>query len=285
MSADVKISKALSSTLRHNAAKEGLTLREDGYARVDDLLAMNKYKSHKLTFPQLKEIVDSNDKQRYSMTEEAGVWYIRANQGHSISVAVEMEPLPHPGEIVHGTYYAFLEPIITSGGLKRGTRVHIHLAPAAKVLGAKGDEAETHEVAEEGVQGKGAHQDDTVISGMRKDAEIVFIIDGDAAAASGMRFFKSANGVILTEGNEEGVLPMGFVKRVEDRKRGLGTVWQHGVGMKVEIREEWKKVPLGKGGRGGGRGGRGGRGQGRGARGRGDRGGERTEGVVEVGEV
>lgn len=40
MSADVKISKALSSTLRHNAAKEGLTLREDGYARVDDLVCL-----------------------------------------------------------------------------------------------------------------------------------------------------------------------------------------------------------------------------------------------------
>ncbi|KAI5814679.1 KptA family-domain-containing protein [Pyronema omphalodes] len=253
LSEDVKLSKALSSTLRHNAAKEGLKLRPDGYALVEDLLSLNKYKSQHLTFSKLQHLVSSNDKQRYSLLQETetGKWYIRANQGHSIDVKVEMEELREPGDLVHGSYYAFLEEIVRSGGLKKGGRVHVHLAPAGNTGAAPVPAVPAGPTAH-----APAPAPTPIISGMRTDAEIIFLIDGNSASAAGMKFLRSENGVVLTEGNEEGMLPMRFVRRVVDRKRGLGTVWDAERGFRVVVPEEWKRVPFGKG-RGGGRGGKG----------------------------
>ena len=98
----MKLSKLLSSILRHNFEKEGLKAQPGdlftlftstinhipagGYLYVEDLLALPKFKRY--NWAQIKEVVSSNEKQRFSvMTEkDTGRVLIRANQGHSIKV-------------------------------------------------------------------------------------------------------------------------------------------------------------------------------------------------------
>jgi 2'-phosphotransferase len=101
---------------------------------------------------------------------------------------------------------------------------------------------------------------------MRKNSSILVYVDVEAAMKAGIKFFVSENGVILTEGNEEGFLPYEFFKRVESRKKDGGVLMSDGKlpeGVVVNM-EEWEQevgdAQKGKKGRGGGRGGRGGRG-------------------------
>ena len=236
MTPEVRISKALSYTLRHGASKEGLTLRADGYADVSELLQMQKFKSLNLTLALLQTIVTSNDKQRFTLTPQGEGWVIRANQGHSLAISSEdlqLEPV-QPGLCVHGTFYAFYDAILASGALKRMGRTHIHLSPLH------------------------AFEAGGVVSGMRGDAELLFVVDaGRAAREGGCRFWRSENGVVLTEGDGEGGLRLEFVVRVEDRRGGLGVLWEGGRVVK-ELPEELRsrQAPRGKGfvkGGGGGR--------------------------------
>jgi len=255
MSQAVLISKALSSTLRHNAAKEGLTLRADGYASVANLvhppslppdnqltgckkLEVRKFRSMNLTFPLLRTIVADNDKQRFTITplsadsdpHDPRQHLIRANQGHSIALssdALGLEPLSpdhpeFPEKLVHGTFYPGYEGIVAGGGLKRVARTHIHLSPFEK------------------------WQAGGVVSGMRKDAEAVVVVDARRANGK-MKFWRSVNGVVLTEGDEHGMLGLEFVEKVVDLKNDLGTLWENGKIMR-ELPEELrgKQAPRGK---------------------------------------
>ncbi|KAI5853462.1 KptA family-domain-containing protein [Tricharina praecox] len=282
-SADVLLSKALSYTLRHGAAREGLPLRADGYASVPSLLALSKFRKLDLTFPLLQQVVEGNDKQRYALLheptssggsggageggakeEEGEGWFIRANQGHSLplsSEALSLTPLlgaDLPETLVHGSFYAFLPAILSSGGLARQRRTHVHLTTPSSLTSLESGSA---------------------VSGMRKDAEVVFHIDARAARdRGGLKFWRSANGVLLTEGDEAGRLSMEFVSRVEDRKGEL--LWKDGKLLK-EL-PEGRRVPRGKehvvsGGRG-----RGGRGGGKGGDRRKEEGAEGESGVEEL---
>jgi len=82
----VRISKALSYILRHGAAKEGFTLLPGGFLNVSDILKNPQFKY--VTEEYIKEIVASNDKQRFALRNDpvTGLLQIRANQGHSIQV-------------------------------------------------------------------------------------------------------------------------------------------------------------------------------------------------------
>ena len=87
------LSKYLCLLLRHHPEKAGITLDEHGWADVEELVAGVK-KTHRFHLEMLKEIVRTDEKQRYSFSEDGRL--IRANQGHSIPVDVELpvvEPL------------------------------------------------------------------------------------------------------------------------------------------------------------------------------------------------
>jgi len=115
-------------------------------------------------------------------------------------------------------------------------------------------------------------QNSTVISGMRRDAHLLFYIDLSKALAAGIPFWRSENEVVLSEGDTEkgGLLGMEYVEKVVDiGSAGLGVIWEQGKGMVKELPERLrnKGVPRGKervikhlSGQGGGRGGRGHRG-------------------------
>ncbi|KAI0766651.1 KptA family-domain-containing protein [Trametes elegans] len=197
-SPEVRMSKTLSYILRHGSQAEHLKMRPDGYVRVDELLQRPKLRE--LTFEGLQDIVKADAKQRYSLKLEANpatgeeVWWIRANQGHSMkSVVMDYDPIKSVSDIptgiaVHGTNKRAWESI-KEQGLKKMSRNHIHLA--------------------QGVPGTG------VISGMRKSSEILIYVDVQKALDAGIKFYLSTNGVVLTEGDSHGVLGTQFFSKVE----------------------------------------------------------------------
>ncbi|OSD04883.1 hypothetical protein PYCCODRAFT_1443678 [Trametes coccinea BRFM310] len=197
-SPEVRISKTLSWILRHGSQAEGLAMRPDGYVRVGELLQRPKLRE--LSFEALQDIVRNDAKSRYSLVLEADPqtgeesWWIRANQGHSLkSVVLDYEPIRSASEIptgiaVHGTTRKAWESI-KEQGLSKMTRNHIHLA--------------------QDVAGSG------VVSGMRNSSQILIYVDVQKAIDAGIKFCISANGVVLTEGDERGFLAPQFFSRVE----------------------------------------------------------------------
>ena len=96
-----QISKFISLILRHKPETIGITLDEHGWANVDELIAgvADQYKGFDMS--TLEEIVRTDNKQRYSFNETKTL--IRANQGHSIPVDVELEEKTPPAILYHGT--------------------------------------------------------------------------------------------------------------------------------------------------------------------------------------
>ncbi|KAJ7366897.1 KptA family-domain-containing protein [Mycena albidolilacea] len=201
-SPEVRVSKTLSWILRHGAKSEGLAMRPDGFVKVTDLLANPKLKT--LDLAALQEIVKADAKQRYDLVfeegadSEAGVWWMKANQGHSIkAVKLDLVPISSASDLptgiaVHGTTLAAWESISTQG-LSKMKRNHIHLA--------------------QGVVGE------NVISGVRGSSQVFIFIDVQRVIDAGLKFFLSNNGVILTEGDERGFLGPQYFLRMETSKR------------------------------------------------------------------
>jgi putative RNA 2'-phosphotransferase len=165
----VKMSKMLSLVLRHNPRKLGLTLDAQGWVAVDDLLAAAQQHGYDLDADTLGQIVADNDKQRFAFSPDGR--QIRANQGHSIEVDLALEPLAPPELLYHGTASRFLDSIRQSG-LERRSRQHLHLS---------GDRATA------------------IAVGQRHGKPVVLVVQAGAMHAAGMVFYRSENGVWLTE--------------------------------------------------------------------------------------
>ncbi|KAH9924824.1 KptA family-domain-containing protein [Amylocystis lapponica] len=204
-------SKTLSWILRHGSQKEGLDMRSDGYVRVDDLFKLPKMRD--VDFAALEQIVQKDNKSRYHLLHEpdessgssAPIWWIRANQGHSLkSVELELQPINSASDIptgiaVHGTTRRAWETI-REQGIHKMTRNHIHLA--------------------QGVPGSG------VISGMRNSSQILISIDVQKAIDAGIKFHMSMNGVVLTDGDAAGFLRPEFFSFVEGPDHSPVTGWE-----------------------------------------------------------
>lgn len=115
-----KISKQMTFILRHKAKDFGLSIEPSGFVKLDDLLNVQMIKSHKLTLDMVKEIVDKDSKQRFSL-ENRPPYYIRANQGHSMHDVKNEECLEMLSNyadfqcVVHGTNSEAWEKIKLSG--------------------------------------------------------------------------------------------------------------------------------------------------------------------------
>ncbi|KAJ7173551.1 phosphotransferase KptA/Tpt1 [Mycena filopes] len=200
------MSRELSYLLRHGAKSAGLPIRSDGYVNVDVLLRHRSLRG--LDFATLESIVSQDRKSRYHLSNEGGTadnnsWWIRANQGHSMSdITVELRRITSASEIpmaVHGTSMAAWK-VISQHGLSRMSRNHIHLA--------------------QGFVGNGG-----VISGMRSSSQVLIFIDVARALEAEIPFYLSSNGVVLTPGNDSGYLDPQFfsqVERVSDGQPILG---------------------------------------------------------------
>jgi len=237
-----QVSKKMAWLLRHGAEEEGLEFLEGGYLNISDVLGNRKFKSMKVTFPEIREVIAADEKQRYTMvlkpdadatSDKPADFIIRANQGHSVKMESEglLTPITKenmPAAAVHGTTHAAWSLIVASGGLKPMARNHVHFAaglPAGFTSVVKQDE-ETEAAA-------------PVISGMRKTSTILIFLDLAKAMGVGLEFGLSDNGVVLTGGNKEGLVPLELFQRVEDRT-GLGVLVEDGKIVK-EAPESWSK--------------------------------------------
>jgi len=195
-----KISRSLSSILRHQARNMGLEVRPDGYVRVDDLLNLRKIRGSGCSLQDLTQIVAECEKQRFKLMEERGVAYIRANQGHSmagIDANELLEQIKDATDIptcIHGTYMKYWESI-RRDGLSKMQRHHIHFTPS---------EVQTEEAR----------------SGFRKSCDLLIFINTAKAMEDGCLFFRSSNNVILSPGFD-GVISAEYFSQVitrHDRK-------------------------------------------------------------------
>ena len=121
----VKLGKFISLVLRHSPETIDLKLDENGWAEVEDLIrGMNK-KGRRINFDTLNEIVETNNKKRYEFSSDYKK--IRASQGHSIDVDLELKPVQPPEFLYHGTAVRNLE-IIMAEGIKKISRQYVHLS-------------------------------------------------------------------------------------------------------------------------------------------------------------
>lgn len=165
----VKVSKFLSKHLRHDPQALGLTLGEGGWVGVPDLLAALGKRRFSLSREELEEVVARNSKQRFSF--DATGTRIRANQGHSVPVDLQLRPVLPPNVLYHGTGH-LTAPIVALEGLQKMRRHHVHLSA----------DAETARNV-----------------GARHGRPVIFTIDTAAMACDGHVFFRSDNGVWLTD--------------------------------------------------------------------------------------
>lgn len=121
----VNTSKFISLILRHKPDVIGITLDEHGWANVDELLTGLNKAGHIVCMKDLEDIVSTDNKQRYSFNEDKTL--IRANQGHSINVDVELKEVEPPSILYHGTTKDVLESIYKQG-IKPMSRLYVHLS-------------------------------------------------------------------------------------------------------------------------------------------------------------
>jgi putative RNA 2'-phosphotransferase len=164
-----RLSRFLSFVLRHHPERIGLRLDGGGWAEVADLVDRASAAGVGLTAETLAEVVATNDKQRF--TFDVTGTRIRASQGHSITVDLDLVATPAPGRLYHGTGERAVESILAQGLTPQG-RHHVHLSP--DVVAA-------------------------VAVGRRHGRPAVFEVDSGRMQADGQVFYRSANGVWLAE--------------------------------------------------------------------------------------
>lgn len=164
-----RISKFLSLVLRHRPERISIQLDEQGWVPVDELLAAMRKHAFPLSLDVLREIVSTNDKQRFAFSEDGS--RIRASQGHSVKIDLAYKALQPPEILFHGTARKFL-PSIRQHGLVKKRRHHVHLSP---------DRETARKV------------------GQRHGEAVILEVQSGEMYRAGMSFFQSENGVWLVE--------------------------------------------------------------------------------------
>jgi len=166
---DVVLSKTLSYWLRHAPEAAGLMLDARGWADMDELIAALAAQDPSCDFDRLVHVVELSDKQRFELSPDAS--RIRARQGHSVAVDLDLPSVAPPPVLYHGTVDRFLDAI-RAEGLRPQARHHVHLSA----------DLETARKV-----------------GQRRGKPVILTIDAAAMAAAGAVFHVTANGVWLTD--------------------------------------------------------------------------------------
>lgn len=161
-------SRFISLILRHKPETIGISLDEHGWANVDELIA-GIAKTYEFNMDILEKIVLTDSKQRYSFNEDKTL--IRANQGHSIPVDVELEEVEPPVELWHGTGEKYAVSIDEQGLIPK-SRLYVHLSK---------------------------DEDTAVNVGKRHGKPVLYIVKAVEMYKDGYKFFLSKNGVWLTK--------------------------------------------------------------------------------------
>jgi len=172
----VKVSKYLSKHLRHDPEGLGLTLAPGGWVGVDDLLAGCARRRFGLSRAELEEVVAHNSRQRFSF--DPGGTMLRANQGHSVEVDLQLSPAVSPNVLYHGTGHQ-TAAIVERAGLDKMRRHHVRLSADVETARAVG---------------------------ARHGRPVVFEVDAAGMATARRLFYRSENDVWLTD-----AVPPGFL--------------------------------------------------------------------------
>lgn len=164
-----KLSVFISLILRHKPSEIGIALDEHGWAKVDELITGINNTGRKIDIEILDDIVRTDSKQRYSFNEDKTL--IRANQGHSISVDVELEEIQPPEFLYHGTGRKYVNSINKQGLIPK-SRLYVHLS----------NDKET-----------------AVNVGKRHGEAVVYLVKSEEMYRNGYKFYRSVNGVWLTK--------------------------------------------------------------------------------------
>lgn len=159
-------SKFLSLILRHKPEIIGISLDEHGWAKVEEVIA-GIGRTRECSQEILEEIVRTDAKQRYSFNEAQTL--IRANQGHSIPVDVQLKATKPPAFLWHGTGEKYVCSIEKSGLIPK-SRLYVHLS---------GDRKTAFQV------------------GRRHGKSVVYRISAQKMQEDGYTFYRSVNGVWL----------------------------------------------------------------------------------------
>ena len=151
----------LSFLLRHDPSG---AIDEHGWREIADLVDFHGY-----TFDLLCKIVETDNKGRYEFSEDMRL--VRARQGHSVPVDVELDEVVPPPLLYHGTATCFVGSIMEKGILKM-CRLYVHLS----------EKEETARVV-----------------GKRHGDAVVLCVDAGRMHADGFKFYLSRNGVWLTD--------------------------------------------------------------------------------------
>lgn len=165
----VRISKYLSMCLRHQPQRLGLVLEPGGWVAVEALLAACAREGMPITREELDEVVVRNNKQRFGFDETGE--RIRAKQGHSVAVELQLDAAVPPDVLYHGTGRKAVESILREG-VRKMRRHHVHLAPDIATA---------------------------ILVGKRHGPPMVFAVDAAAMQAGGYIFYRSDNGVWLVD--------------------------------------------------------------------------------------
>lgn len=128
MKSRTQTSKFLALILRHSPWSVGITLDANGWANIDELLTGLNKSGHHIDQMHLEDIVDNDDKNRYEINFDGTK--IRARQGHSLEVDLNLSPVEPPEELYHGTAEDRVHSIMVKG-ISRQSRQYVHLSPNA----------------------------------------------------------------------------------------------------------------------------------------------------------
>ena len=165
----VRLSKTIAYALRHRPGSLGITLDPHGWCDVSALLSALNASGTTISLTQLHEIVRDNDKARFALSHDGT--RIRAQQGHSVDVDLQLRVKTPPSVLYHGTVRPNLSGIWKSGLLPM-KRHHVHLS---------GDSGTAKAV------------------GARRGTPVVLVVDAARMHRDGYRFYQSENAVWLTE--------------------------------------------------------------------------------------
>ncbi|MEU6835917.1 RNA 2'-phosphotransferase [Streptomyces rubiginosohelvolus] len=163
----VKVSKYLSKHLRHQPERIGITLDENGWVGVETLLSAAGLHGFAISRAELDHVVTVNDKRRFTVDSDR----IRANQGHTVAVDLDLPPTEPPAYLYHGTVARVMDAI-RAEGLRPMARHHVHLSP---------------------------DRETATRVGARRGRPLVLTVDAGAMHRAGHVFRVSANGVWLAD--------------------------------------------------------------------------------------
>ena len=175
------ISKFMSLVLRHKPEEIGLQLDENGWTKVDELIEKMNNKGIIVDHDSINKVVETNDKKRFAFNQDKTM--IRANQGHSINIELNLPEAIPPDILYHGTTVKYLDDILKDG-LKRQSRQHVHLSVTIETARSVGS---------------------------RHGKPVILIIRSKDMHDAGYKFYLSENKVWLTD-----AIPVEYIKRWEE---------------------------------------------------------------------